>query len=100
MKRLVRWLRQPIPLTVATALFCFLEGAMLSIPVALCRASTLPFDLPQPRMQAIIDFAFGATLVMPIWCVVMGRKHTTMAWIGITTFLLVIGLGFLFPRFG
>lgn len=100
MKRFVLWLRQPIPVNWATALYGFLQGSVLSFIAAFLLKDIRPFEPPPLLSSAVITTACVAVFTMPFWGLVMFKRHKTLASIGIATSLGALFLGVLFPALG
>ncbi len=98
-----------IPLSFRTAVFCFLTGAVLSIPIApFLQNLVQPFGyLPlhfylsargEDLYGTIIQYLYvGCFFALPIWCAVAVRKYPPLPTIGFIAFLVVLLFGLLFP---
>ena len=90
MSRFVRWLKRPVPLNYATVVFCFLEGAAVSLPVAILLQPSEPPESPNLVSQiSVISF-----LLLPLWCIFVNEKrNNTLVSLGIVTFALILVFG-------
>ena len=101
MNRLVRWLKRPVTLNYATVIFCFLQGAVLSIPAAYLLRQTRPFDPPMILSIICMFTAYGAAILLPFWSLlVIAKTETSLAILGFVSAMLAIAFGSLLQVLG
>jgi hypothetical protein len=91
-----RWNPQ-IPLNFRTVVFCFLISFVLSMPVASLPNTYLLFKPPEV-LTRLYPYFFAASLVLlPFWSYLAVRPYRPLPAIGMTTFILGLLAGLLFP---
>ncbi len=98
MKRFVRWLKRPVELNAATVIFCFLEGAALSIPTSVILLPINPFEPHKLVSDFCVLTAWLSALMLPFGSAAMlGNKEKGLATLGFVTVALFFLGGLLFP---
>ena len=98
MNRFVRWLKRPVALNYATVVFCFLQGATLSIPAAIFLQPLELFEPPKLASSICVGTAIVSSFLLPRWCwAVREKKDKGLALFGFVTGLLILFGGLLFP---
>jgi hypothetical protein len=98
MKRLVRWLKQRIPLNAATIGFIILEAATLSAFLAPVLTTIRPFEISEIVSYACTYTATAAWGLLTFWCwFFVSKSHAGLAETGLLTFIFGIILGLLTP---
>lgn len=98
MNRFVGWLKRPVALNHATVVFCFLQGATLSIPAGVCLQPMELFEPPRLVSSICIGTALVSSFLLPLWSwAVMEDKEKGLALFGFVTGLLIFLGGLLFP---
>ena len=93
MNQFVRWLKRPVALNYATVIFCFLQGATLSIPAGYFLAEVRAFDPPVTISIIYICTAFGGAVLLPFWSLlVIAKTEMGLGIFGFISAILVMAL--------
>src|SRR3954471_20737726 len=89
--------KHPIPLNFRTAVFCFLQGSALSIPVGLATRDIRHYEIPRWLEETVMITALVSLLLLPVWTLVFVPEYRSLRLLAAFTFLLIVTLGVLFP---
>jgi hypothetical protein len=86
-----------IPTNVATILFCYFTGTLLSFPVGALEHQLFSFEAPE-WTESIYGILYLIGFIgMIAWCIIFWRKYNDLAWGGVMVFLATLWLGLGLP---
>jgi hypothetical protein len=81
-----------VPTNAATIIFCYIEGALLSIPVGRVEQAIFSYEPPPWAGKIYWPLIFCAFIGLPIWYIVYRRKYPmlTVAALGSIAALFIL----------